>query len=194
MDAPETETTPAPTRSAPTTARLAPLPYHEQVRDYLKGKEPGIWDWFRARRTGQEQAREAEEVRLDLLKTAYRIERETHPTLYGLAEAPAARLGVYSRITFWQSQNAGTRGDSGRNAALAYIPGEAHLVLQGPVTSTLGEARFSRYDACEMTSGLPASFHAAIYGSIRSSVRGRAAYCRGLAVKICITSAPHWAA
>ena len=139
MDPPETETTPAPAPSAPTSARLAPLPYQEQVRDYLKEREPRIWDWFRARHTGQEQTEQAEEVRLHLLKTTYRIERETHPALYDLAEAAAARLGVYSRITFYQSQNAGARGEAGRNAALAYLPGEAHLVLQGPVTSTLSE-------------------------------------------------------
>ncbi len=44
----------------------------------------------------------------------------------------AAKLGLAAPLTLYQAQGAG-----GLNASLAYVPGEAHLVLHGPVADRL---------------------------------------------------------
>lgn len=108
------------------------LPYHEAVVAYLRREEAELWDWFAAAGKHEDQARA---VRLDLLKTAYRLERAAVGELYTAAETAAAALGVNAPITFYQMPNAG-----GMNAGLAYVPGEVHLVLQGPVLATLKPA------------------------------------------------------
>jgi hypothetical protein len=76
-----------------------------------------------------------EDVRLDLLKSTYRIERDANAALYGAFEEVAAVLGMEVPATFYQAP-----GGGGLNASLAYMPGEAHLVLTGSVVATLTPA------------------------------------------------------
>ena len=102
---------------------LQPLPYHRRVADYLRAHEPAVWSWFASDRARTEFA---ERVRLDLLKSAYRLERDRHADAYRLAEDAASRLGVAASLTLYQSQlgtgmNAakGNDGGSGDDAAAA---------------------------------------------------------------------------
>ena len=111
---------------------LKPIAYHVEMVHYLQAKEADLWRWFSA---GRLRAEQSEAVRLDLLKSAYRIERDSNTPLYTAADEVAARFGLAAPITFYQAQNA-----SGLNASLAYVPGEAHIVFTGPVCSTLSEA------------------------------------------------------
>ncbi len=106
-----------------------PLPYQQAVLDYLKTEDPAVWQWFAERRANPELAAS---VRLELLKSTYRIDRHTQENLYGLAEEVAGQLGLNVPITFYQAQH-----PQGLNAGLVWLPGEAHLVLSGPVTTTL---------------------------------------------------------
>ncbi|MCH8149430.1 MAG: hypothetical protein IH987_15850, partial [Planctomycetes bacterium] len=69
---------------------VQPLPYQLALRDYLKAEEPEVWEWFASSRSRSEQA---EAVRFELLKSTYRIERETQPAMYEAAEAVSQRLG-----------------------------------------------------------------------------------------------------
>ena len=108
---------------------LQALPYQQAVLDYLKSEDPAVWRWFAERRANSEQAAA---VRLELLKSTYRIDRHTQEGLYVLAERVAGKLGLQVPITFYQAQHA-----QGLNASLAWLPGEAHLILSGPVTATL---------------------------------------------------------
>ncbi|HUY35312.1 MAG TPA: M48 family metalloprotease [Pirellulales bacterium] len=108
---------------------LRPLPYQQSVLDYLKFEDPAVWQWFAARRANPEQAAAA---RLELLKSTYRIDRHTQESLYALAEEVAGELGLEAPITFYQAQH-----PQGLNACLAGLPGEAHLILSGPVTASL---------------------------------------------------------
>jgi hypothetical protein len=108
---------------------LAPLPYHWAIRDYLKNEEPELWSWFSSNKVRQEHA---EAVRLDLLKSTYRLEPATQPQLYGLAEEVLGKLEIKAPVTFYQAQSGG-----GLNAALAFLPGEAHIILVGPILNTL---------------------------------------------------------
>jgi len=108
---------------------LQPLRYHLQIRDYLKTQEQELWTWFSS---AQAQADYTEALRLDLLKSTYRLDGENHADLYrGAAEAQAA-LGLEIPLTIYQAQQS-----RDLNAALYYVPGEGHLVLSGPLLPLL---------------------------------------------------------
>jgi hypothetical protein len=110
---------------------LAPLPYLSDIVAYLREEEPRLWSWFASQRFEDERAAA---VRLDLLKATVRLDRETHGGLYAAADEVAGRLGVMAPITLYQA------GGEGANAALFYLPGEVHIVLQGPVAAALDQA------------------------------------------------------
>ncbi len=120
-----------------------PLPYHEAIREYLKTREPEIWRWYASNRVREEIA---ERVKFDLLKSTYRVEREERPELYTAAEETVARLSLDVPVTFYQAQN-----PQDLNASLAYVPGEAHVVLHGPVTTQLTPSEFSALLAHELS-------------------------------------------
>ncbi len=122
---------------------LKPLPYHEALRDYLKTAEPEIWQWYASHKVRQERA---EAVRFELLKSTYRIDRETRPDLYSAAESVASQLSLDVPVTIYQAQN-----PLGLNASLAFVPNAAHIVLHGPVTSKLTEAEVRALLAHELS-------------------------------------------
>ena len=99
------------------------------MREYLKKEEPELWQWFSSNRVRQEHA---EAVRLDLLKSTYRLEAASQPQLYGLAEEVLGKLQLEAPVTFYQAQSGG-----GLNAALAYLPGEVHIIFVGSVLNAL---------------------------------------------------------
>lgn len=115
--------------SLQSSQRLEPLPYHLQIRDFLKREEGEIWDWYRSTKVREDQA---ELVRFELLKSTYRVDRDSQPKWYDAAEEAAAKLGLDVPITIYQAQN-----PEGLNAALAFLPNEGHLVLSGPVGEKL---------------------------------------------------------
>lgn len=108
---------------------LQPLPYHAAVRDFIKASDTDIWAWFAGQRRSPKYA---EDVRFELLKSAYRVDRDAQPALYGAAEQVAGQLGIAAPLTIYQAQN-----PQGLNAELAYVPGEVHLILHGPITAQL---------------------------------------------------------
>lgn len=118
--------------SPPPLLPLPLLPYHAAVRDFLTRTDPEVWEWFASRRLSPKYA---EDVRFDLLKSTYRIERDSARSLYEAADEVAAKLGVSAALTMYQAQN-----PAGLNASLAYVPGEVHLVLHGPIAAQLTAA------------------------------------------------------
>src|SRR6266481_3765599 len=88
---------------------LQPLPYHLELRDYLKSHERELWNWFAS---AQAKADYTENLRLELLKSTYRLDADGH-------DIP---------VTLYQAQNSPQL-----NAALFYIPGRGHIVFSGPV-------------------------------------------------------------
>ncbi len=104
---------------------LEPLPYHVDVADHLAAQEPELWGWFSAETLRAEQG---EAVRLELLKSTYRLERDAHPALHAAAHEAAAALALEAPLRLYQAHASGNL-----NASLAYLPGEVHLVLHGPV-------------------------------------------------------------
>lgn len=106
-----------------------PPSYHASVRDYLRAEEKEIWEWYASNRVQKEHA---ESVRFDLLKRTYRINRDSQPKLYERLDEAAEKLGIDATLTLYQAQHA-----EGLNASLAYLPGESHIVLEGPIATKL---------------------------------------------------------
>ena len=121
---------------------LNPLPYHLAIRDYLKNDEPEVWAWFAANRVRKEQT---DAVRFELLKSTYRIERSSNTAWYEAAEQAASALALDLPITLYQAQE-----PVGLNASLAFVPGEAHIVLHGSVAATLTDLEFRAVLAHEL--------------------------------------------
>jgi len=109
-----------------------PLPYHRAVVEHLRSSEPGLWNWFSSSR---ERTREADAVRLELLKTTYRLDPPSQPRLHEIVNDVRGRMELTCSVTLYQSQ---TGGDL--NAALAYLPSEAHIILSGPLATVLSES------------------------------------------------------
>jgi predicted SprT family Zn-dependent metalloprotease len=108
---------------------LEPLPYHLEVREYLKSQERELWKSFAS---AQAKADYTENLRLELLKSTYRLDQEGHPELYASLNEAKAKLQLEIPVTLYQAQNI-----SQLNAALFFIPEEGHIVFSGPVFSLL---------------------------------------------------------
>lgn len=121
---------------------LQPPAYLESLVAYFQAEDPAVWKWFAEH---QAQAADLEATRLDLLKSTYRVEKTEQPQLFEQAAKAAEVLHLTAPVSIYQSQS-----DSSLNASLAYIPGEIHLVLHGPVAKTLDENEVQALVAHEM--------------------------------------------
>ncbi len=99
------------------------------MRDYLLSEHRELWDWF-ASVEGKSDYTEA--VELHLLKTTYRLERDTHEDLYSLADEVCATLNLDIPVTLYQAQ-----GNNANSAALYYTPDHGHVVFIGGVIELL---------------------------------------------------------
>jgi len=108
---------------------LEPLPYHIELRDYLKSEERQLWNWFAS---AQAKADYTENLRLELLKSTYRLATDGHPELYQSLDEAKTRLQLNIPVTLYQAQNSPQL-----NAALYYIPGQGHIVFSGPMFTLL---------------------------------------------------------
>jgi hypothetical protein len=108
---------------------LDALPYHRALRDYLKTHESDLWRWFASTKAQEEYT---EHLRVELLKAAYRLDPESHPDLFRVAEQAREQLALTIPLTLYQLQQS-----TELNAALYYIPGEGHVVFSGPMLSLL---------------------------------------------------------
>lgn len=106
--------------------------WHRALLTYLQTQEADLWKWFSSHKARSESA---EAVRLELLKTGYRLDREAASDVYELADTVAEKMGLQSSVTLYQAQH-----PSGLNAHLAWLPNEAHVVLHGPIRETLSES------------------------------------------------------
>jgi predicted SprT family Zn-dependent metalloprotease len=108
---------------------LEPLPYHTATRDYLKSRERELWNWFAS---AQARADYAENLRLELLKSTYRLDPTGHADLYALVEEAKAKLELDIPVTLYQAQNS-----PDLNAGLLYLPDQGHIVFSGPALTLL---------------------------------------------------------
>src|SRR6266581_8859243 len=94
---------------------LEPLPYHVELRDYLKSHERELWNWFAS---AQAKADYTENLRMELLKSTYRLDADAHPQLYQSVDEAKAGLRLDMPVTLYQAQNSPQL-----NALLFHIPG-----------------------------------------------------------------------
>lgn len=113
--------------SGPDSSALKPLDYHVSVVDYLRRHEPEVWKWAGERCTHSEQI---ESLRTALLKDTYRIDGEAHSDINRALSLAMERLGIQVPATLYQSPGE-------MNAALIYVPGEVHIILQGSLLDRL---------------------------------------------------------
>lgn len=152
---------------------LQPTRYHREVVALLKELEPEAWEWASH---ADGAGNEAERVRSDLLRAAYRLDRESHPDLLTRCAAVAERLGITSPVTLYQAQSGGS---AGMNAALCHLPGEAHVVLMGPVLETLDDPELDALLAHELAHHLLWESANGDYLVAERLMRGAAADPRG---------------
>lgn len=114
---------------------LHPPAYHREVVAYLKREEPEIWAWASSLGTLEQHAAD---LRADLLRHTYRLTPETHAEAYATVTGVAASLELEAVVTLYQAGSGGAL-----NAQLRFLPGEAHLVLMGPVMEKLGAEEFT---------------------------------------------------
>ena len=107
---------------------MNPLPYQREVVAYLKSMEPDVWAWASSLSV---QEQHSDDVRAQLLRDTYRLTSADHPQVYALCEQALQRLDINAPITLYQANG------TAMNATLYYLPGEVHVVLQGPVLERL---------------------------------------------------------
>jgi hypothetical protein len=105
------------------------LPYQEALGNYLQTEEPETWEWFNS---AQARSEYAETLRVELLKQTYRLDPAAYPELFSALADAKARLGLDVPVTLYQSQR-----NQQLNAALLYLPGEAHIVFEGGILQLL---------------------------------------------------------
>lgn len=117
-------------------AAPAPTPYHRSLANLLARREPDLWKWMESDETAAEAA---DDLRLELRRRAFALDRSQHLTTYKTAEEIAEAMGVTAPITLYQAESA-----LRRNAALYFEPEAAHIVFEGDVLEALdlGELRF----------------------------------------------------
>ncbi|MBL8888465.1 MAG: hypothetical protein JNL67_00705 [Planctomycetaceae bacterium] len=119
------------------------LPYHHDLSRLLKAQDPEVWSWFAK---NLEQPESVEAMKFELLKTTYRVDRETESSLYQAATEIAALLQINAPLTIYQAHQA-----FGLNASLVQIPGEVHIVLHGPIQEQLEPTELRALFGHEMT-------------------------------------------
>ncbi len=110
--------------------QLEPLLYQRNVVGYLKQHEPEVWAWASSQKARDEHLAQ---VRAQLLRGTYRLEADAHPDVHALLATAMQRLGISAHATLYQA------GGQAMNAALIHVPGEIHIVLEGPVLERLSE-------------------------------------------------------
>ncbi len=125
-----------------TTIIPTPLPYHRQIVDLLRHEESELWRWY----AGAQQANaQHDALRLELLKSTYRLDQAVHGAVYAQLNELQRRLGLDLPATLYQAHGAG-----GLNAGLWFTGDEIHLVLHGPLLTTLAEAEIAAVFAHEL--------------------------------------------
>lgn len=109
---------------------LLPLPYQQEVVNYLKTQEPEVWTWASSIST---QEQHIAEVKTNLLKETYRLDAAAYPKPYALLNQAKDKLGIKVPVTLYQAS------ESAMNASLCFLPDEAHIVITGPILDYLNE-------------------------------------------------------
>ncbi|MCR9201665.1 MAG: hypothetical protein NXI04_23725 [Planctomycetaceae bacterium] len=168
-DAPSETSVSEPPLPEPVLGEL--LPWHLALRDHLRSADQSVWEWFAPQpgtaaappndraddeTTASERGRAAVNARRELLKTAYRLDRDSEADVYQLAERLRDQMGLSPAVTLYQAQNV-----HDLTACLVWVPGELHVVFGGPLRDVLTEQEvgavlcheFAHYELFEVEDG-----------------------------------------
>lgn len=112
-------------------AGLGPTTFHRRVVETLTEQEPGLFRWYSS---AEFETDRADLLKLEILRSSYRLSPQSHERPYRLAREAAERLGMEWPITLYQLHHA-----AGTNAGLCFLPGEVHIVLSGPLLASLDD-------------------------------------------------------
>ena len=118
-------------------------PYQLAMRDFLRSEESASWSWFSEI---DKQKKITDSVRVDLLKTSYRLDRMEFTELYASAQDILKQFALDIPLTIYQAQ-----GNHETSAALYYLPGEAHIVFFGKTLDLLNHDELKAVMAHELT-------------------------------------------
>ncbi len=110
--------------------KIGALPYHAAVAEHLRTGEGALWAWFES---DQFSKRYTATVKLELLKSAYRLTRADQPDVYAQADTALEKLGLDLPVTIYQRQDA----PDSANAALIFLPDEVAVLLMGNIGALL---------------------------------------------------------
>ena len=110
---------------------LEPTTFHRRLRDTLQEQEPGLFKWYGSDTYETERL---DRLRLELLRSSYRLSADNHERPHRIAREAAQRLGVEVPITLYQLHHG-----EGMNAGLCFARDEAHIVISGNLLSTLDD-------------------------------------------------------
>lgn len=109
---------------------LVPFDYHASVANYLSDNEREVWDWAAARTSLDDQL---DSLRAVLLRDTYRLDPQSHGAVHAVLRTAMERLGIHAPATLYQSP-----GEQ-MNASLCFVPGEVHIIVQGPLLERLAQ-------------------------------------------------------
>lgn len=116
--------------------------YLQTLASFLQTQMPDAWQWFHSDRFIRD---DVESVRLDLLRSTVRIDRETDPRVYGIVDSVAAILDLNIPVTLYQVQN-----PHGWNAAAMPVTDHAHLLIEGPLLKEFDDRELTAVLAHEL--------------------------------------------
>ena len=125
--------------------KISPVPippYQLAMRNFLKTEEAASWAWFTEI---DKKKKISDSVRVDLLKTTYRLDRMEFAELYSSAQDILEKFALDIPLTIYQAQ-----GNHDTSAALYYLPGEAHIVFFGKTLDLLNQAELKAVMAHEL--------------------------------------------
>jgi Zn-dependent protease with chaperone function len=111
---------------------LEPTAFHRRLRDTLREQEPGLFKWYGSDTYETERL---DRLRLELLRSSYRLSADNHERPHRLAREAGLRIGVDVPITLYQLHQG-----EGMNAGLCFARDEAHIVISGNLLGTLDDA------------------------------------------------------
>lgn len=112
-------------------AELAPTGFHRRLCDALVAHEPGLFRWYSST---EYEAERGDRLRLELLRASYRLSPESHERPHRIARDAGAAIGIDVPIALYQLHH----GEAA-NAGLCFANGEAHVVLAGPLLTSLDD-------------------------------------------------------
>jgi Zn-dependent protease with chaperone function len=115
--------------------RLVPTRFHRRLRDAIAAQEPGLFRWYSSDTYESERD---DRLRLELLRSSYRLSPESHERPHRLARVAAAAIGVEVPIVLYQLHQS-----ERANAGLCFAGAEAHVVLSGPLLAALDDSELT---------------------------------------------------